>query len=54
MKSLTTYTKKHYLHRAYLNGFDACLRNEDCPYCIGTHEWSWWWDGWTEAIAQKD
>jgi hypothetical protein len=42
---------KHYLHRAWTKGFYAV--DDDCPYCVGTHEWAWWWDGWSSGIPHK-
>lgn len=45
MKSKTSYTNKHYLHKAYLQGFQARLRHDEwCPHMVGTHEWEWWWN----------
>lgn len=53
IKSLTSYTRKHYLHKAYLDGFDANMRGEDwCPY-VGNMA-DWWWAGWTEGVGQKN
>jgi hypothetical protein len=50
-KSTSTYTRKHWLHKAYLIGFDAGVnKNDECPYCCGTKEWEWWWAGWGEGV----
>lgn len=50
-KSMSNYTRKHWLHKAYLVGFDAGVKkNDECPYCCGTKEWEWWWAGWGEGV----
>jgi hypothetical protein len=41
----------HYLHRAWAKGFYAV--DDNCPYCVGTHKWAWWWDGWSSGIPHK-
>ena len=53
LKSNTVYTRKHYLHKAYLIGFDAAIKKDDCcPYCCGTKENDWWWAGWMEGVLK--
>tara|TARA_Y100000034_G_C6875031_1_gene400035 strand:+ start:1109 stop:1279 length:171 start_codon:yes stop_codon:yes gene_type:complete len=47
----TYLNSSHYLHRAYRQGYLS--EDEDCPFACGTKEWSWWWDGWTEAAVEK-
>jgi len=43
----------HYLHRCYREGYAIGFHgdDDDCPYCIGTLEWCWWHDGWSEGVV---
>ena len=37
-------------------GWDAAwkgVNSDDCPYIKHTSQWSWWHDGWTEAMMAK-
>lgn len=45
--SLPYANSKHYLHRAYRNGYIAYQNDDDdCPHVVGSREWEWWWAGW--------
>lgn len=46
---------KHYLHRCYRNGFEACLDDDDfCPHAQNSPEYNWWHDGWNEAATNYE
>ena len=42
----------HPLHRCYRAGWLAARKGEeDNPHAVGTNEWAWWGDGWSDGVC---